>query len=172
MVFEQVDAVTPFVGVWIETWEHEYQWYKRIVTPFVGVWIETLNLIGSKGQRRVTPFVGVWIETRPGCFNARSCRVTPFVGVWIETTGGESTPPPSGKSHPSWVCGLKLLSPYFGMMIYVSHPSWVCGLKPELDSIGMQTQYVTPFVGVWIETYFCSMKKEIIKSHTLRGCVD
>ena len=39
----------------------------------------------------------------------------------------------------------------------MSHPSWVCGLKPELDSIGMQTQYVTPFVGVWIETAdFCA----------------
>ena len=33
--------VTPFVGVWIETYKG-YQWkYEENVTPFVGVWIET-----------------------------------------------------------------------------------------------------------------------------------
>ena len=79
-------AVTPFVGVWIETYgandtlektKSHPSWVcglKRnitssilkggLVTPFVGVWIETLNLTWSKGQNRVTPFVGVWIETR------------------------------------------------------------------------------------------------------------
>ena len=33
------------------------------------------------------------------------------------------------QSHPSWVCGLKLVISalmYFG---FGSHPSWVCGLK-------------------------------------------
>ena len=33
------------------------------VTPFVGVWIETYNLSGKAIEWLVTPFVGVWIET-------------------------------------------------------------------------------------------------------------
>ena len=34
----------------------------------------------------------------------------------------------------------------------MSHPSWVCGLKllPDPSSLGLS--HVTPFVGVWIET--------------------
>ena len=56
-------AVTPFVGVWIETFLNLWTVEKEIVTPFVGVWIETgmFNHDTKKGE--VTPFVGVWIET-------------------------------------------------------------------------------------------------------------
>ena len=36
-------------------------------------------------------------------------RVTPFVGVWIETPNALVYGVGTG-SHPSWVCGLKLLS--------------------------------------------------------------
>ena len=37
-------------------------------------------------------------------------------------------------SHPSWVCGLKLLLNVLMMKLRLSHPSWVCGLKqPILD---------------------------------------
>ena len=35
----------------------------------------------------------------------------------------------------------------------MSHPSWVCGLKPHLVGALLQAVGVTPFVGVWIETY-------------------
>ena len=50
--------------------------------------------------------MGVWIETNLGRGDLTSYGVTPFVGVWIETAKllqllGY------GKSHPSWVCGLK-----------------------------------------------------------------
>ena len=33
------------------------------------------------------------------------------------------------QSHPSWVCGLKLIA--VGVVVWniTSHPSWVCGLK-------------------------------------------
>ena len=34
-------VVTPFVGVWIETWECVLYFLPPLVTPFVGVWIET-----------------------------------------------------------------------------------------------------------------------------------
>ena len=33
------------------------------VTPFVGVWIETCCMMAEFVCRYVTPFVGVWIET-------------------------------------------------------------------------------------------------------------
>ena len=33
------------------------------------------------------------------------------------------------QSHPSWVCGLKLIINKSNLMLYLSHPSWVCGLK-------------------------------------------
>ena len=33
-----------------------------------------------------------------------------------------------------------------------SHPSWVCGLKLQLLGYGNFPEQVTPFVGVWIET--------------------
>ncbi len=33
--------VTPFVGVWIETYTDLRLWLDTMVTPFVGVWIET-----------------------------------------------------------------------------------------------------------------------------------
>ena len=34
-----------------------------IVTPFVGVWIETFSQAVVLAPSGVTPFVGVWIET-------------------------------------------------------------------------------------------------------------
>ena len=33
------------------------------------------------------------------------------------------------QSHPSWVCGLKLLLTSTKFNLSESHPSWVCGLK-------------------------------------------
>ena len=33
-----------------------------------------------------------------------------------------------------------------------SHPSWVCGLKRKYGKKFGLEEYVTPFVGVWIET--------------------
>ena len=50
------------------------------------------------------------------------------MGVWIETHMY-----PFGYairvSHPSWVCGLKLLVVVLLLVLQLSHPSWVCGLK-------------------------------------------
>mgnify|MGYP000226141870 FL=1 len=78
-----------------------------VVTPYVGVWIETYNVDYWDGKSQVTPYVGVWIETMsmevfPGC-----TIVTPYVGVWIETWMCNIYKLYE-KSHPTWVCGLKL----------------------------------------------------------------
>ena len=37
-----------------------------------------------------------------------------------------------------------------------SHPSWVCGLKLEVFYLFQYRNFVTPFVGVWIETLPCA----------------
>ena len=78
-----------------------------LVTPYVGVWIETLDQCRNVFPMLVTPYVGVWIETMsmevfPGC-----TIVTPYVGVWIETWMCNIYKLYE-KSHPTWVCGLKL----------------------------------------------------------------
>ena len=39
------------------------------------------------------------------------------------------------KSHPSWVCGLKLNQETLVTDDDKSHPSWVCGLKHDAASL-------------------------------------
>ena len=78
-------GVTPYAGVWIETWLTALLMHLRCVTPYAGVWIETkgtyeyctskMSLLmrecGLKHQAErtfdlptpVTPYAGVWIET-------------------------------------------------------------------------------------------------------------
>ncbi len=51
-------------------------------------------------------------------------------------------------SHNS---GLNLL--IYNMLLDIeSHPTWVCGLKLILSCRMMSVSLVTPYVGVWIET--------------------
>ncbi len=70
-------------------------------------------------------------------------------------------------SHNS---GLNLL--IYNMLLDIeSHPTWVCGLKLIMLIIGT-VNHVTPYVGVWIETYDYSHFYNPKESHTLRGCVD
>ena len=117
-------------------------------------------------------------------------------------------------SHPTWVCGLKQCQWKSFPAVQLSHPTWVCGLKHgcviyincmrshtlrgcvdwnfKNKSYG-KNKIVTPYVGVWIETYqygfykarprshptwVCGLKHGCViyincmRSHTLRGCVD
>ena len=141
------------------------------VTPCVGVWIETLDtacktsiswshpawVCGLKRWRRwplcadwtVTPCVGVWIETRMDHCSCSDYGVTPCVGVWIETIFNWNDKP-LHKSHPAWVCGLKLL----------------------FNRVHNNDKAVTPCVGVWIETISAELENRAKSGHTLRGCVD
>ena len=95
------------MGVWIETGRKGEKVIMVKVTPFVGVWIETWHPMNGTTQRKshpswvcglkqdilydihsgkiVTPFVGVWIETENTARQYETSLVTPFVGVWIET---------------------------------------------------------------------------------------
>ena len=76
----------------------------------MGVWIETGVTRPPLFEKSVTSFVGVWIETVDASVSLQKSQVTSFVGVWIETYRRCDTCQDTG-SHPSWVCGLKLLMP-------------------------------------------------------------
>ena len=99
--------VTPYVGVWIETVITIPLTVAELSHP---TWVCGLKLYISLNTCllcTVTPYVGVWIETMsmevfPGC-----TIVTPYVGVWIETWMCNIYKLYE-KSHPTWVCGLKL----------------------------------------------------------------
>ena len=57
-----IEAVAPFVGVWIEIILIEQKTSSMIVAPFVGVWIEIDGSLCVTSTKYVAPFVGVWIE--------------------------------------------------------------------------------------------------------------
>ena len=131
-------------------------WRTLPVTPFVGVWIETYSEISPCFCLRVTPFVGVWIETI--LFVCIAIRVASHPS-WVcgLKRPYHLTIADSVKSHPSWVCGLKhqktykiakvrKVTPFVGVwiettstlwytLIVKSHPSWVCGMKQKTDFI-------------------------------------
>ena len=115
------------------------------------------------------------------------------MGVWIETNqrhyhSGQD------RSHPVWVCGLKLAIVIYMLYNILSHPVWVCGLKQDHCKYLRYRDQVTPCMGVWIETlrswkYFILIevtpcmgvwietgrgKNPTLESasHTLYGCVD
>ena len=96
----------------------------------MGVWIETSVIKDKRMMHEVTPFVGVWIETK-----------------WKQKYDKYIT------SHPSWVCGLKQKNVLCAVGWWLSHPSWVCGLKLVERCQLYHRNIVTPFVGVWIETW-------------------
>ena len=73
------------------------------------------------------------------------------------------------KSHPSWVCGLKRPFSMYGLP-YSSHTlrgcvDWNC---KETDA--STERVVTPFVGVWIETWLICVKNNIVVSHPSWVC--
>ena len=96
----------------------------------MGVWIETTKKAQILRWKSVTPCMGVWIETDKRKASPDWAAVTPCMGVWIETL--------------MWVNLFK---------IFKSHPVWVCGLKLSVDFATGQEEAVTPCMGVWIETW-------------------
>ena len=74
--------------------------------------------------------MGVWIETRCIEQQAKQRHVTPCMGVWIETR----------------------YCTRLSLRLKRSHPVWVCGLKLDVSQNRIQCIGVTPCMGVWIET--------------------
>ena len=139
-----------------------------IVTPFVGVWIETYSLNLDKFESSVTPFVGVWIETAKKQTHQQNVWVTPFVGVWIETTPKLFCVHFSA-SHPSWVCGLKPKRPP-SKEPATRHTLRGCVDWNTVNKWQINKVWVTPFVGVWIETGIGKSVASVLKSHPSWVC--
>ncbi len=163
------------------------------VTPFTGVWIEISCRRGAVDDQRVTPFTGVWIEIGSRTAPGRIWLVTPFTGVWIEIPRLPAFAARS-RSHPSRVCGLKLLAgarsrscppvtPFTGVWIEIwwwsnphhreisSHPSRVCGLKLDgrYDDLCSLTSHPSRVCGL---KYLPHIHYFDVLGHTLHGCVD
>ena len=76
------------------------------VTPCMGVWIET---VAEAPYIRALASHPVWVcGLKPMLYyrDAQNFLVTPCMGVWIETFGSISNMM-FRMSHPVWVCGLK-----------------------------------------------------------------
>ena len=115
--------------------------------------------------------MGVWIETFKRQLRRKLLSVTPFVGVWIET-GCPKCQSWVYRSHPSWVCGLKLTKSVCSANL-CCHTLRGC-VDWNFMSIDKKllAEMVTPFVGVWIETSETDIGLIALIRHTLRGCVD
>jgi len=128
-------------------------WYNTIchyVTPLAGVWIEISYIETECYRGIVTPLAGVWIEI-PIRLNLLLCVFS---------------------SHPSRVCGLKLVKKVGINRYRKSHPSRVCGLK-----YGLKTVYWKPHA-LSHPSRVCGLKSACFfaifsfSCHTPRGCVD
>ena len=90
----------------------------------MGVWIETGLMLPDCRSWSVTPCMGVWIETDGQHRFCYRTDVTPCMGVWIETdlSFDENY---CNRSHPVWVCGLKLLDSLLACKS-ISHTLYGC----------------------------------------------
>ena len=57
------------------------------------------------------------------------------------------------QSHPSWVCGLKLIKIKINLWLIKVTPFVGVWIETTRYRLQHNAQRVTPFVGVWIETY-------------------
>ena len=141
-------AVTPCMGVWIETYKNSANASDRESHP---VWVCGLKRSQVTRQEIDNKSHPVWV-----------CGLKPDDRKWGYR----------GKaSHPVWVCGLKqfFFVPY--SQLWKSHPVWVCGLKPSQPQLVEANEQSHP---VWV----CGLKQWIVLNnqgidcHTLYGCVD
>ena len=97
-----------------------------MVTPYVGVWIETYIPELKEGNPWSHPTWVCGLKLKTSLRTSGRGGVTPYVGVWIETLESRKISSASW-SHPTWVCGLKLflddllqlnfVTPYVGVWI-------------------------------------------------------
>ena len=74
------------------------------------------------------------------------------MGAWIETNTLLMSNL-AGKSHPTWVRGLKPSLSLAIQSFIMSHPTWVRGLKHAVLWAIVMTKKVAPYMGAWIETF-------------------
>ena len=128
-------AVTPFVGVWIETGIKKPARLGRMSHPS---WVCGLKLYHQRRNNPSSRSHPSWVCGLKHNNMGNVCHlltVTPFVGVWIETSMIDINPQVNS-SHTLRGC-----------------VDWNLRLMAELA-----VMHVTPFVGVWIETRYATTK--------------
>ncbi len=93
------------------------------------------------------------------------------MGVWIET-GEISLDNEPDLSHPAWVCGLKPYKERFPVAVCYVTPCVGVWIETNEEKTVKASIVVTPCVGVWIETLCQTTDIGNTYGHTLRGCVD
>ena len=187
------NKVTPFVGVWIETF---VQVQSLVLITSHPSWVCGLKL------KYICWKMGIKLSHPSWVCGLKPARLFGLPLPWRHTLRGcvdwnrqrWSARGHRHKSHPSWVCGLKLLE-----RLRTQHaPCHTLRGCVDWNLKGLDigdNNGVTPFVGVWIETsdsfaltdsrtmshpsWVCGLKQWIQRrwyqsaaSHTLRGCVD
>ena len=143
--------VTPCVGVWIETSLALIPIALKTVTPCVGVWIET-SLIMS--------ILDLWFTSHPAwvcglklyCEGKTNVPIRHTLRGCVDWNRGEREKGIEKGCHT--LRGCVDWNWLFDMVNnpVKSHPAWVCGLKLSTPNIIDASIIVTPCVGVWIET--------------------
>ena len=166
-------GVTPYVGVWIETPLSITDEAVRSGHSLCGSVDWNFVALTCSMLEPVTPYVGVWIETRHPRTASDPWRGHSLCGSVDWNLFGNSIKGPR-RSHS--LCGSVDwnvdFETYSGTDIK-SLLMWECGLKPSRNHRGTQSSshslcgsvdwnrnisvrvrgaYVTPYVGVWIET--------------------
>ena len=103
---------------------------QEAVTPCVGVWIETSLSLKAEEQQKSHPawVCGLKRKDKEDIANelmshpAWVCGLKPSLSVYSLA---------DTLSHPVWVCGLKHHNAFAYYSKIQSHPAWVCGLKPN-----------------------------------------
>ena len=91
--------------------------------------LKRVNFLAMNWQEHVAPYVGAWIETyirQEGYVFVGRSHPTWVRGLKLASNTKNQN---HQKSHPTWVRGLKLSKGSLPELPYVSHPTWVRGLK-------------------------------------------
>ena len=113
--------------------------------------------------------MGVWIETiyQTLIINILKSHPVWVCGLKLDLFSVEAF---KNESHPVWVCGLKLNTMLNNRANILSHPVWVCGLKHPLRPVYHSGHSVTPCMGVWIETSSSARYCRYFASHPVWVC--
>ena len=91
------------------------------------------------------------------------------MGVWIETCIATERAQRT-RSHPVWVCGLKLRSPRYNTGCLRVTPCMGVWIETSCPLSVSALRHVTPCMGVWIETSPIAKSQQTAGSHPVWVC--
>ena len=146
-------SVTPYVGVWIETLTHIKPIRTALSHTLCGCvdWNKNGGTYAANPQSHTLCGCVDWnnsIDNSLGWIASHTLCGCVDWNTWARATRGWN------KRHT--LCGCvdwNMQRTHWIWCRSVSHPMWVCGLKPNYALRINHPYKVTPYVGVWIETF-------------------